>query len=232
MIVSWIQNSISPSLQSNVLFVDDAREIWLDLQERFSQQNGLQIYQLKKALATLLQEHDYVSIYYGVIHRDELSVYDPIPVCNCGTMKTLLDQYQRDRVLQFLMGLHDSYSPIRDQIMLMVPIPPVSKVFSLAQQQDRHHHMTSNVPSSETMALAVKKPYLPPKFSTKPNNSSKKDCFYYSHCKISGKIGNVEPPVCSHCHLTGHTMEKCYKLNGYPPEHKFHAKQPSGFLAN
>ncbi|KAF5468454.1 hypothetical protein F2P56_012604 [Juglans regia] len=243
MVVSWLQNSISPSLQSSVLFVDNAREIWLDLQERFSQQNGPRIYQLKKALAALLQEHDSVSIYYGKLKAlwDELSVYDPIPICNCGTMKTLLDRYQRDSVVQFLMGLHDSYSPISDQIMLMDPIPPVSKVFSLVQQQERHHQMTSQTPSSETMAMAVKTPCTPSKFSPKPNHSFKKDRPYCSHCKITGhsletcfKVGNAEPPLCSHCHLTGHTIEKCYKLNGYPPGHKYHNKkqQPSGFLAN
>ncbi|KAF5464279.1 hypothetical protein F2P56_014367 [Juglans regia] len=133
MVVSWIQNSVSPSIKSSVVFVDDAKEIWQDLQDRFSQQNGPRIFQLKKALASLLQEHDSVSIYYGKLKTlwDELSIYDPISVCNCGTMKTLLDRYQRDCVLQFLTGLHDSYSPIRDQIMLMDPIPSVTKVFSL-----------------------------------------------------------------------------------------------------
>ncbi|XP_040988993.1 uncharacterized protein LOC121236615 [Juglans microcarpa x Juglans regia] len=116
MVVSWIQNSINPSLKSSVIFVDNARDIWVDLQEPFSQQNGPRIFQLKMALAALSQDHDSVSIYYGKLKSlwDELAIYDPIPVCNCGTMKILLDRYQRDSVLQFLMGLHDSYSSIRD----------------------------------------------------------------------------------------------------------------------
>jgi hypothetical protein len=28
-------------------------------------------------------------------------------------------------------------------------------------------------------------------------------------------------PVCSHCGITGHTMEKCYKLHGFPLGYKF-----------
>ncbi|KAF5476953.1 hypothetical protein F2P56_003640 [Juglans regia] len=129
MVVSWIQNSISSSIKSSVVFVDDARDIWLDLQHRFSQQNGPRIFQLKKTLASLLQEQESVSVYYSKLKTlwDELSIYDPIPVCNCGTMSTLLDRYQRDCVFQFLMGLHDSYSNARDQIMLLDPIPPVTK---------------------------------------------------------------------------------------------------------
>ena len=27
-------------------------------------------------------------------------------------------------------------------------------------------------------------------------------------------------PVCSHCSVVGHTVDKCYKLHGYPPGYK------------
>lgn len=95
MVISWLQNAISPSLQSSVLFVNIAQEIWLDLQECFFEQNGPRIYHLKKALAALFQEHNFVSIYYSKLKAlwDEIFVYDPIPICNCGSMKTLLDHY-------------------------------------------------------------------------------------------------------------------------------------------
>jgi hypothetical protein len=38
------------------------------------------------------------------------------------------------------------------------------------------------------------------------------------------KVGNVEALICSHCNLTGQTVEKCYKLHGYPPSHKLFTK--------
>ncbi|XP_057965484.1 uncharacterized protein LOC131156050 [Malania oleifera] len=44
MVVSWLQNSNSRSIKSSVVFVDDARDVWLDLQDRFSHQNGPRIY--------------------------------------------------------------------------------------------------------------------------------------------------------------------------------------------
>ncbi|KAG2688425.1 hypothetical protein I3760_09G094300 [Carya illinoinensis] len=78
-------------------------------------------------------DHDSVSIYYGNLKTlwDEMAIYDPLSTCTCGAMKALLDRSQRDCVFQFLMGLNNSYSPIRDQIMLLDPLPPVSKIFSL-----------------------------------------------------------------------------------------------------
>ena len=77
-------------------------------------------------MAGLLQENDSISVYYGKLKTlwDELLIYDPIPACNCVQMKILVDRYQRDYVIQFLMGLHDSYSPIQDQIMLLDSLPP------------------------------------------------------------------------------------------------------------
>lgn len=136
MVVSWLQNSITFSLRSSVAFVDDAFEIWTQLPDRFAQQNGPRIYELKKALSNLTQGEDIVSTYYGRLKTlwDELSVYDPLPTCNCGNLKIFSERYQRDSVIQFLMGLHDSYSNMRDQVMMIEPLPAVNKVFSSVQQ--------------------------------------------------------------------------------------------------
>ena len=29
-----------------------------------------------------------------------------------------------------------------------------------------------------------------------------------------------ERPLCTHCNMLGHTIDKCHKLHGYPPEYK------------
>lgn len=36
------------------------------------------------------------------------------------------------------------------------------------------------------------------------------------------KSGNATAPICTHCEMTGHTADRCYKLHGYPPGHKYH----------
>ena len=97
---------------------------------------GPHIYQLKKTLANLSHDNDTISIYYGKLKTiwDETLIYDPIPSCSCGAMKIISYRYQRDYVFQFLMGLNDSYSAIRDQIMLLDPIPTIARVFSVIQQ--------------------------------------------------------------------------------------------------
>lgn len=39
----------------------------------------------------------------------ELPTYRPSPSCSCGAMKTLLGYQQQKRIMQFLMGLNESY---------------------------------------------------------------------------------------------------------------------------
>ena len=39
--------------------------------------------------------------------------------------------------MSFLMGLNDTYSAVRGQILLINPIPPLSKVFSLLLQDEK-----------------------------------------------------------------------------------------------
>jgi hypothetical protein len=69
-------------------------------------------------------------------------MYRPIPIClcgkcTCGGVKTLSEYHQQEYILQFLMGLNDSFSHVRGQILLMDPLPPINKVFSLVVQDER-----------------------------------------------------------------------------------------------
>lgn len=61
-------------------------------------------------------------------------MYDPILDCACEELKVHLDRYQHDRVIQFFMGLNETYASTRDQIMLISPLRSVNCVFSMVQQ--------------------------------------------------------------------------------------------------
>ena len=98
----------------SVLYVNSAQEIWKELKERFSQTNEPRIYQLQKSISSLQQEQLSVSFYYTQLKGfwDELMNYRPLPVCTYGALKTLADIQQQNYIIQFLMGLNDSYSHI------------------------------------------------------------------------------------------------------------------------
>jgi len=45
-VLSWILNSVSQEIASSIIYIDSAEEMWNDIKERFSQQNGPRIFQL------------------------------------------------------------------------------------------------------------------------------------------------------------------------------------------
>ncbi|QHN83429.1 uncharacterized protein DS421_20g704680 [Arachis hypogaea] len=65
MIVSWILNTIEPSLRLTVAYVENARKLRKDIKERFLAVNGPLIQQLKSDLTRCKQEGMAMTVYYG-----------------------------------------------------------------------------------------------------------------------------------------------------------------------
>ncbi|KAF5442201.1 hypothetical protein F2P56_034888 [Juglans regia] len=95
MIISWIQHSVSIEHRSTIAYADTAANIWNDLREWFSIQNAPCIFQITKAISSLIQDNDSMSIYYNKLkcYWDELEIYEPMPLCTCGSVKTLSDYH-------------------------------------------------------------------------------------------------------------------------------------------
>ena len=131
MVISWILNSISKEISASIIFSETASEIWLDLKDRFQQSNGPRIFQLKRNLINLHQDQDSASVYFTKMKAlwEELSNFRPH--CSCGKcmcvgVKELNNFYQNEYIMTFLMGLNDSFSQVRGQLLLMDPLPTIN----------------------------------------------------------------------------------------------------------
>lgn len=73
---SWLLNSISKDIATSVIYVNTAKEMWTDLKQRFSQNNGSQIFQLHKAISSHSQGNMTMSSYYTLVKGlwDDLSI--------------------------------------------------------------------------------------------------------------------------------------------------------------
>ncbi|KAL5543805.1 hypothetical protein UlMin_007589 [Ulmus minor] len=215
MISLWIINVVSREIADSLLYLDSAFDIWRDLNDRFNQGNGPRIFQIKKQLSALNQGSLDVNSYFTKLKIlwDELKEFQLVPVCHCGGLRVWSDYQHREYVLQFLMGLNDSYAQIRGQILMMDPLLAINKVFSLVIQEERHR--TVGIDSyfgsrnSDPMTFGSN--------SNTPAGSS------------GGSKTRRDKVTCYHCGLQGHTKDKCYKLVGYPPRWKF---KPKGSMAN
>lgn len=95
------------------------------------------------------------------------------------------------------MGFHESYSAIRDQILLMQSLPPIGRVYSMVLWEEKQRDV-----------IAAREPIIAIARKYSPNTSSQ------------GK--NKGKQYCSHCQGTNHTVDRYFHLHGFPPGHKYH----------
>ncbi|XP_010250376.1 PREDICTED: uncharacterized protein LOC104592635 [Nelumbo nucifera] len=172
MVLSWILNAIHRDLAPSILYAESALDVWSDLNERFSLRNGPRIYQLQRSIATLQQHSQSVAVYYNTLkgHWDELTTHAPPPSCTCSGSKEFSTYLQQTQLMQFHMGLNDTYSNVRSQILLMDPLPSISKACSLVLQDEAHRLVYSQSSIIEGSDLIAKAP--DEKTSTAPERIS------------------------------------------------------------
>ncbi|KAM6566613.1 hypothetical protein CsatA_025741 [Cannabis sativa] len=138
--------SVSHEIGATIMFKTTAREMWTNLHDRFNQSNGHRILQLKTSINN----------------------YKPNTPCTCGAMQKVQDYYSGDQILQFLTGLNKSYWGIRAQIILLDPLLPLSKVFSVFVQQECQRCLGNIIIVAPAPAPAKPKPNHPSQ-SKKPH---------------------------------------------------------------
>lgn len=154
---------MSKEISASIIFADTAQQIWLDLKDRFQQSNGPRIFQLRRELIIHCQGQTSVSVYFKKLKAlwEELNNFRPQCVCGkcCECVKKLELFHHMDYVLNFLMGLNDSFAQVRSQILLLDHLPSINKVFAMIVQEERQLTISSQVStfvSSNDMAFAVK----------------------------------------------------------------------------
>lgn len=99
--------------------------------------------------------------------------------------------------MEFLQGLHDSFSTVRSQILLMEPFPSIQRIYSLVRQEEKQQELNvRSVPTVDSAAFQFVK-------------QSYRD-------RVPSKR---QRPFCDHCNRHGHTREKCFQLHGFPDKH-------------
>ncbi|XP_074282667.1 uncharacterized protein LOC141607206 [Silene latifolia] len=84
-VLSWILNSVSPEISKSILFSSTARVAWVELEERFGQSNGAQLYGVQKKLNDFSQGNDNIGSYFTKLKTiwDEIDGMGMNPVCVC-----------------------------------------------------------------------------------------------------------------------------------------------------
>lgn len=111
--------------------------------------------------------------------------------CRCSQVMKLLDDRETTWITQFLMGLNDDFSNIRGQILNMKPRPSLFDMYNMLESDESQRQRTVITPN-------------PSAFQVKTQISGfQQQSFQKSRTS------------CTHCGLSGHTVDKCYKIIGY-----------------
>ncbi|XP_075475807.1 uncharacterized protein LOC142512623 [Primulina tabacum] len=124
-------------------------------------------------------------------------------------LEKLNQRDEKEKVMQFLMGLNDSYAAIRGQILLMQPLPDTRRVYSLILQQEKQVEVSLNCGNMNHHAMIV--------------GQNSKTTQAHQEQKQKAQLH------CSYCNRDNHSIEKCFYLHGFPVGHKFHGKNMKPF---
>ncbi|XP_019240570.1 PREDICTED: uncharacterized protein LOC109220564 [Nicotiana attenuata] len=160
----------------------------------YGQSDVAQLFGLQKKLLETIQGCNDIATYFNNIKAiwDELNALDAKIACTCveciceAKPKNKAIE-ERQKLVQFLMGLNETYTACRGNIMIMTPTPNIDKKFGQYSGQSR---MNFNLNTG----------------GGNRNNAA--------------KGSDRRNMICSYCQRSGHTIERCFKIHGYPNSFK------------
>ncbi|XP_070020679.1 uncharacterized protein [Nicotiana sylvestris] len=132
---------------------------------------------------------------------DELDVLVPLFSCDCEEARPSVEHLRSQRLLQFLMGLNESYSNIRSNVLAKRHVVTVNEAYMTQEESQRSlgvidtHREPLTMLAGRGQDFKVRKPRM----------------------------------VCEYCGYKRHLKENCFKIIGYPADFKSKRKnQPTG----
>ncbi|GJW53973.1 putative RNA-directed DNA polymerase [Tanacetum coccineum] len=143
--------------------------------------------------------------------------------CTCYAADDFNKHKQLMKLMQFLMGLDDTYMQIRSSILSRETLPDVRSAYAIISSEESHKIATGSVfgtsQRSQTSAFNVNAPnrgnlqrfqtstsFSRPSNNNKPNDNGNKRT-------VGGST-----LVCKNCGFNGHSIEKCFKIIRYPAD--------------
>lgn len=155
---------------------------------------------MKHEISSITQLNLFVIAYYTKLKRlwDELTNLRPSSARTCHAATLHNEINNTDILIQFPMGLNDSYDHVKNQILIMKPLSTVNKTYSMMLSVEKEREVeTINLPEGMFATF-----YVNPKDNPKPPNRKKEK----------------DSRVCVYYKNIGHTRDTYFKLHGYPKE--------------
>ena len=212
-VISWLLASMTESISSAYVLSQNANTLWTELKQTYEKINGSVIFNTYQKINMHSQGSDSVSDYFNSLNGlwKEFDALTKLSECTCDTSNARQSFTNQLKLMQFLMRLNDSFSQIRSNILMQDPLPSVQTAFSIMSREESHKGNSISGTASKMQSSV---------FASKAPDFKKKN--------FKGTGNSVV--VCKHCNIKGHSMDRCYKLIGFPKDYKF--KNGNSFQRN
>ncbi|PWA97255.1 ribonuclease H-like domain-containing protein [Artemisia annua] len=222
----WILNSISEELFLGQIFSKRASDVWTELKETFDRVDGSVTCNLHHKINSLSQNGSSIAEYFNKLRTlwKQFDALVKLPRCTCHAADDFKKHNQLMKLMQFLMGLDDSYMQIRSNILSRDPLPEVKRAFAIVSSEESHRAVvfgSSGTGVSQRSQSSVFHSNVPNRGNSqrpqtsgnffRPNNTSR------TNNSRNSRAAGGSTLICEHCGFNGHTEDRCFKLIGYPP---------------
>ncbi|GJX92123.1 ribonuclease H-like domain-containing protein [Tanacetum coccineum] len=154
---------------------------------------------------TLKQNGSSIADYYHKLNAlwKQYDAMIQLPKCVCNDYDGFKKHNRLLKLMQFLIGLDDSYMQIRSSILSREVLPDVRSTYATISSEESHRVARNNQ-----------------NFNARPSRSNN-----LNNNRQGGgsgvnnnRQGGGSDLVCEECGFNGHTINRCFKIIGYPPD--------------
>ncbi|GJW16369.1 ribonuclease H-like domain-containing protein [Tanacetum coccineum] len=192
-VLGWILNSITEELFLGQIFSKRARHVWEELKETYDKVDGSVTFNLHHKIHTLKQNGSTLADYYHSLNAlwKQFDCLIELPRCTCHAADDFKKHNQLMKLMQFLMGLDDSYMSIRSSILSRDPLPDVRNAYATISSEESHRVVSSSMSGSSQRSQTAA---------------------FASNTDLAGSGWSVRNLF----GFNGRTIDRCLQTNGFP----------------
>ena len=126
-IVTWFNNFVTHSIGTQLANCDIGKEVWEPLERLYTQSNFFKQYQLEIDIRMLWQNGMSIQEFY----YDMSSLWDKLTLTESAELRVVvayISRREEQRLVQFLMALHDDFEGLHGAILHHSSLPHVDLI--------------------------------------------------------------------------------------------------------